>query len=435
MTLFSAAFRATVMPALGGLLLLACSGLSFAQTYDQSGPWWARLPRPLLGMAYSAEPSDYASAPGRTNPDNDCPDKPFKCKYFDDDFTNADFPLLWGASGGRNDLGTIQNSLHMNFLHLYNFSTCRNHVPFLDYAKTLGISVMIPISNYYVNPVVPKRAEGIQELFREIYGLASDGTGRKTPHPAAALWDIGNEFDISKRLTDGTTPLTAADVVSATKIILDYENLLGIADADKLLFTSPVSFGTFGEPDAPGIVKLEELKRAFKDAGLEKIWYTRFIASVNPFNDGKFMTNYLQNTYPSRMSSNGTTLPLFFAEFGENAISACNKLKAEGGVTSCSTTAEQNAAEVTYETEQINAVLPLAKTGGYFYGLAIFQWQNQFFLTGTEANFGVVQQSSPPTGTGTIIGGVCGIPSNTFTYPVDPLLEKPNFSAIAGALQ
>lgn len=413
----SVGLTATLIASIAGLLILACAGLSSAQTFDQSGPWWAKLPRPILGMAYSPEPSDYHKS------SNNCP-YPNSCKYFDDDFFNADFPLLWGSSG-RNDQMTIQGSLKMNFLHLYDFSTCRNHVPFLDYANTLGVSVMIPISNYFVNPHSdPNRTADIQKLFREIYGLNDSGTGRMTPHPAAALWDIGNEYDISG--------LSAADVVSVVKIITDYETALGIADADKLLFTSPISFATFGRPNEPGIVKLKQLGTAFMTAGLGSIWYTRFIASLNPFNDGAFMATYLSTTYPNAMSSNKTTLPLFFAEFGQDAIDACALLH-PGSPTNCDTQAKKNLAQATYETAQINAVLPFAKSG-YFYGFAIFQWQNEFFKGGTEAQWGVVEQSAPPTQTGTIIGGVCGIPSNTFTYPVDPLLDKPNFSAIAGAI-
>lgn len=226
-----------------------------------------------------------------------------------------------------------------------------------------------------------------------------------------------------------TSPPTSAPRADVVKIIVDYENSLGITDADKLLFTSPISFAVFDRRDAPGIAKLQELKEAFRAAGLEDIWYTRFVASLNPFSDGKFMDNYLKTTYPDNMSSNGTTLPLFFSEFGQNADDACGQL---GG--DCSTQFLRNAAQAKYETAQINSVLPYAKIpGGYFYGFAIFQWQNEFFKTGPEAQWGVVEleQGKPPTGTATIPGGgPCGIPTNRFKYPIDQLTQKPNFSAI-----
>src|SRR5215469_9653275 len=144
--------------------------LKSTQKYDQSGPWWNKLPKPLLGMAYTPEPSDFS---GSTN----CP-FPDKCKYFDDDFFNADFPMLWGSSG-RDDLMTIKQ-MGVNFLHLYDFGVCRNHIPFLDDANSLGISVMIPISNFFVSPTQdPNRTADIQTLFNEIYGVSA---GRNTPH-------------------------------------------------------------------------------------------------------------------------------------------------------------------------------------------------------------------------------------------------------------
>jgi hypothetical protein len=430
-TFVSKGLKSAAITSLTALLILASAGLSSAQQkYDQTGPWWAKLPRPLLGMDYSPEPSDYI------NPANTCTNKPYSCKYFDDDFFNADFPLLWGATGAsaRNDLGTIQG-MGMNFLHLYNFSGCRNHLPFLSYANSQGISVMIPVSSYFVNPAAdPNRTKDIQALFNEIYGVSEGGA---SPNPAAALWDIGNEYDNSG--------LSADDVASAVQIIVDYEEQLHITDANKLLFTSPVSFGTYGRPNHPAIVKLQELQNAFakfakEDPAMANIWYTRFVASINPFNPGTYMANYLKKTYPQSMSSGGTTLPLFFSEYGQDAHDACFQLHPNNHQTKCATTAQQNAAQATYETTQINKVLPLAKSArtsrtGYFYGFSIFQWQNEFFYTGSQAEWGVLEQGAPPSGQGTIAGGVCGIPSNSFTYPVDPLNDKPNFAAIVQAIK
>jgi hypothetical protein len=95
-------------------------------------------------------------------------------------------------------------------------------------------------------------------------------------------------------------------------------------------------------------------------------------------------------------------------------------------------------AQAKYETEQGQSVLPLAKSSdtGYFYGLAIFQWQNEFFKPGDESQWGVVEQLRPPTGPSEIIrGGRCDIPKDVFTYPVDQLSEQPNFTAIVDAIR
>jgi hypothetical protein len=79
------------------LMIAVVSKASAAPVYSRSGPWWVRIPRPLFSMAYTPEPSDYGAAFTCRFPDG--------CKYFDSDFYNSDFNLLWSASG-RNDLGT-----------------------------------------------------------------------------------------------------------------------------------------------------------------------------------------------------------------------------------------------------------------------------------------------------------------------------------------
>ena len=415
----STKLRFAVMASLATLFLLTSAGLSFAQ-YDQTGPWWAKLPRPLKGMAYTPEPSDFSST---TN----CPN-PSTCKYFDDDFFNADFEELWGSTGAnaRNDLATIAG-MGMNFLHLYDFSPCRNHAPFIEYANSLGLSVMIPISNYFVSGSDPNEQQDIQTLFNEIYQVGTSNQG--TPIAGAVIWDIGNEYDING--------ISAADVAKVVSIIVGYENSLGITDDNKLLFTSPVSFGTFGMPNAPAIAKLRHLQKAFIAAGLKDVWYNRFVGSINPFNSGTFMAHYLKATYPENMSTKHTTLPLFFSEFGQDAPDACGQLHPNHPHSKCATTAQQNAAQATFETSQIGKVLPIAQSPsdsktGYFYGFSIFQWQNEFFLSGAQGTWGVVGQGTPPTGDGTIIGGLCGIPPDS--YPIDPLNDKPNFAAIVSAI-
>jgi hypothetical protein len=100
------------------VLTLMPAGHAFAQ-YDRSGPWWAKLQRPMLGVAYTAEPSDYNNTAPIGNPARNVCNDPSACKYFDSDFTNADFSLLWGPAG-RDDLDAIRK-LKMNFIALYDW--------------------------------------------------------------------------------------------------------------------------------------------------------------------------------------------------------------------------------------------------------------------------------------------------------------------------
>lgn len=104
--------------------------------------------KPLKGMCYVPYTSDWTTNRGQGQ------------KYFDTDYTNSCFPLLWSsANNGRGDLKTF-HSLGVNFLRLYDWSAppnppggtltlnLRNHLPFLDECARYGIKVAIPISNY-----------------------------------------------------------------------------------------------------------------------------------------------------------------------------------------------------------------------------------------------------------------------------------------------
>ncbi len=403
------------------VLLFSSAQEAFGQngrSYDRSGPWWGRLPRPLLSMAYTPEPSDYDARFTCRFPDG--------CKYFDSDFYNTDFTLLWGA-GGRDDVKTLSVTVHANNLHLYDWSTCRDHLPFLNYANTNGLTVWVPFSNFNVeDPFDPARRENIENIFREIYGLDRSNNGRKTPNPAVVVWGVGNEFDINK-----FPPRNVAQVV---RIIVDLENAAGITDANKLVFTSPVSFAALaGKPAA--IQQMLELQRAFIDAGLADIWYTRFLASTATTNDAAFMQNYLTNTFPAAGDfSAGDGLALFLSEYGANGQDAC-KLLHPGEQRRCELPGEQvlrdesqrdyNAAEFKVGVELAKSA-PTSKTG-YFYGFSVFQWQDAFWKCPgricTESQFGIQKRSSQLV-EGVIGGGRCGIPVNSFRYPVPNFVPK-----------
>jgi hypothetical protein len=232
---------------------------SFAQ-YDRSGPWWGKVQRPLLGVAYTAEPSDYDLS------SNVCPN-PSTCKYFDSDFTNADFSLLWGPAG-RNDLDAIRK-LKINFIALYDWAGgfCRNHKPFLTAALNNGsnpLMVAVPISDTKVATAFdPVEVTDIRTILYEVYGLDTSGNGTPTLNPAVAMWRIGNEVQLHQ--------IHLANAVQVAKIIVDFENEKHIVDRDKLLFTSDVDFGILnGQP--PGISQLIALQQAFINAGMSDIW-------------------------------------------------------------------------------------------------------------------------------------------------------------------
>jgi hypothetical protein len=423
---------------IAALMIAVASQASAAPVYSRSGPWWARIPRPLFSMAYTPEPSDYDAA-------FTCIE-PFKCKYFDSDFYNSDFDLLWSATrGGRNDLGTLHN-IHVNNVHLYDWSTCRNHGPFLDDANRNGITVWVPFSNFNVlNPFDPARKANIENIVREIYGLDQSNHGRKTPAPGALLWGIGNEFDINF--------FPAANVAHVAKIIVDLEKLAGITDDNKLVFTSPVSFGALaGKP--PAIQQILDLQRAFIDAGLSDVWYNRFMASTATTNDAAFIQNYVTKTFPeSGDFSVGDKLSLFLSEYGANGQDAClffnasnpscsienRKKNPEGCICTSSTGQDtRDKSQADYDAAAFKVGADLAKSPGtpYFYGFSVFQWQDAFWKCPgticTESQFGI-QKRGTHRAEGTIGGGKCGIPVDTFKYPVPNFVKKPAYNSAADA--
>lgn len=64
---------------------------------------------------------------------------------------------------------------------------------------------------------------------------------------------------------------------------------------------------------------------------------------------------------------------------------------------------------------------PAQSKTGYFYGYSVFQWQDAFWKCPgticTESQFGMQKRAAHLT-EGTIGGGKCGIPVNSFKYPV-----------------
>ena len=333
--------------------------------------------RPIKCIAYDPKPSDFSQ----------------NAAYFDSDFFNSDFKAIWGDDGqpgARNDLATFADA-KLNLLHLYNWNGQRaNHTAALDAAHALGIKVMVPVSNFTAGTIIGntpgcgackhgyKRAfELIREFFNQVY---LDG---KTPHPAAAMWGIYNEYDLN-----GYNPVDVAFVAQA---ILTLENEAGIAVENRLPITAPVSDamwsaqqrreanmpreinaafaraaqewqnmpGNAGKninspnpPDLPGaVVAILAIADALSDA--QKVtsyqskfdtdgpvtvaavpadhWKTRWIATSNPFRGGTALVDFLTNPAQFQSAFPGTTAfnslpPLFFGEMGRSQVDTRNQL-------------------------------------------------------------------------------------------------------------
>ncbi|HEY1850277.1 MAG TPA: hypothetical protein VGG60_04555, partial [Candidatus Binataceae bacterium] len=189
---------------------------------------------------------------------------------------------------------------------------------------------MIPISNYTASltdasccGISPNKAgfnpafNNVKAIFNEIYP-----NGGTTPHRGAKVWDIMNEFDFEQ-----AGPEKVAFIIQS---VLSLEQQRGVSAANQLPFAVPVSFAVrdaqnYRADNAPqpaiyaqaeaiykqlhpgqrppgGVLAIMALSIAFENAqtsykrGNEQavvvpafpadFWTTRFIAVVNPFEDG-----------------------------------------------------------------------------------------------------------------------------------------------------
>ena len=341
MTLASLKNRAAALAALALTCMLAFhDGHAVAQS---TIPANLTALRPIQGIAYDPKPSDYPQA-----------------AYYDSDFFNGDFKGIWGddgQAGARRDLADFAGD-RINLLHLYNWNPQRpDHASFLDAAAQNGIKVMIPISNFTAQTITGttgcatcgKGYQAAYDLVRQIFRQVYTGT---TPHPAAAMWAIYNEYDLN-----GINPVDVAFVVQA---ILALEDEAGIPPENRLPITSPVSDAAFARDQRQGLSR--DLSQAFERATVQWLqanpgknvstspsdlpgavlailslanalsdsqartsyrskfdggpvavapipadfWKTRFIASSNPFRIGSALADYLTNPAQFQSAFPGT---------------------------------------------------------------------------------------------------------------------------------
>jgi hypothetical protein len=348
-------------------------------------------------MCYTPEPSDYPQNHGGGQ------------KYYDSDFANDDFQALWGAytdpqSGkdiGRHDLAHLAADLGIDFVRLYDWNSARNHVPFLDECHARGIRVAIPISNYFVGLVEqndPKVADYIAAIVKEIYA------GGKKPHPAAVMWAIGNEYDLGNGISADST-------AGAAKILVQVEDELGVAPADRLPITAPVSFAVKPPSPDPGISAVQGLRDAFAAKGLADLFAARFVAAINIYNPGPDIETYVLQTFPKDFDMK--PMPLFFSEIGQNSDPS------NGG----------EAGQASFLAGQLAVTVPLAddpakSLNGYFRGACVFQFLDQTAKSGTEAEYGI-QKFGAVAGMAMTKGGQ--------SYPIDVLVPKAAYASVQSA--
>ena len=240
----------------------------------------------------------------------------------------------------------------------------RNHIPFLDYADSLGIKVTIPISNdqmehAYCTDNKDLAHRNAQNMFNEIYGAA--GT---TPHPAAGVLKIFNEPNASKC----ENVRLVADACMIWKML---EDARAVPDANRLPIIFPVSFAiSHGMPGGSMLPGWE----AIRDNGQlgKAFWSERIIYATNPFNDGDFMKLWLTRTAPAWFAQNGipSETPIMFAEYGRSSDESNPK---------------NEQGQAAWVDGQFAAVRP--KPIDQFLGTCLFLYDTQLWKAPPEPNY------------------------------------------------
>jgi hypothetical protein len=266
---------------------------------------------------------------------------------------------------GRNDLGTIA-SAGLNEVRLYNWGPTRGwdgtkgtgHLNFLNYANSLGVKVMVPVSNYFVgddqfswNGATPDAAmswdSAPQAIRQDLVYFVSSITVNGQISPAVQSIEIGNELDIAS-FSNATARLERAEwwVVNLQSYIVKQFG----ADAPHPLLTIPVSNADQGangsnlswfEIFANGVKTGQMTPNGttggdtFTEAvnGLASYdWYTSwFFNSYQTYQYGQGLTNLLQQydtggtpgtNWPAAWPGQTFSVPLMLTEIGIDRITA-----------------------------------------------------------------------------------------------------------------
>lgn len=124
--------------------------------------------------------------------------------YFGSDIARRQTGSLWGteshlrqpcAEHCRNDLQTLKD-MGINLIRLYDWDPRNDHSQFLDYAHSLGLKVVVPISNW-----LPEQNEATwDQQVPAYFEYGNFGNRAETDwHPAVAGVIISNELDMDDK--------------------------------------------------------------------------------------------------------------------------------------------------------------------------------------------------------------------------------------------
>jgi hypothetical protein len=312
------------------------------------------------GICYQPFPPGYD--PSRANT---------TCLYFGSDIAYDPMAPLWGnnyqsskgsACGGtgssscRNDLQTL-HGMGVDLIRLYDWEPRNYHLNFLDYCNTLGLKVLVPVSNYFVKPSegLPKRDSLIPALLKSF-----SNKEHSDYHSAVAGIIIGNEPEINN--------FDVQNCIDFTKTWVDIEQSQ-FSGYREVQIGHPVDFGLYGgqypcwgfwDPLLAALNQVTTRNLSQRLFLAPQTYNTRAYLFENAESSGK---GYVDLTYEQYQK------PILFTEIGHDRTKPDYQSVVDGQLAGC----------LAYDKQQ----------PGRLMGMCFFQFADKVWIQGTsEGSFG-----------------------------------------------
>ncbi len=240
--------------------------------------------------------------------------------YFGSDPARKQFGALWGTQSYlqqpcqpncRDDLQTMKD-MGINLVRVYDWDLRNDHRPFLDRAQSLGIKVIVPISNWLVN--------NRQYWDEQILGYlkpgnfaSTSGGGKPDWHPAIAGVTISNELDQEIPHDGGAAYRSAIDL---TVRLLQEAERQGFGKSMRVGI--PVTFAQRQGVAAPAW----DLFDQFANKPELAPYRAQLMLNPNSYNEGKFLFGDTPDDPASWMHKTYARygLPVVFTELGMDRV-------------------------------------------------------------------------------------------------------------------
>jgi hypothetical protein len=370
---------------------------------------FTRFPLPGKGTGYQAFGQGYDPSTANTT-----------YIYFGSDIARKQTGSLWGnqsylsescGAACRDDLRTMK-AMGINLIRLYDWDPRNDHSQFLDYAESLDMKVVVPISNWLPTQGANIWAEQLPTYFN------SKNFGNRTGtnwHNAIAGVIISNELDqeYGGNYYSNVIGLVAAFLKEADNRSFSKSVLVG----------APVTFASTPPQNVPSWTAFDKLVNDTRLANYKN----RLMLCPNTYNDRSYLfgdgtssgNGWVQKTY-SRYK-----LPILFTEIGSTRT---------GNPTSKDTVKDQLLGSIEYQKANPDQLL----------GAMHFQFDNKVWKqtpgdTDSEGAFGafshgsIVKQIQTTQGDYDIYINEAG--TNYGTLTIDKLDKTTTYDAVVEAYQ